>query len=872
MGSLRVGDTVLTPKGRSKIVQIHPLGDQPLYRFYLLDGSETEVTYDHLWSVKEVDCRDRTRQRLITTELIFQSLKIGNRIWIPVYDLKTKKTTEVELLRVQYTHVQKAQCITIEDPAGLYITDGGIVTHNCMSGDTLVIDPKTLIPTPIRDAESFQKTLVFDFEQNKLVWSDCKWFKSGQKPCVRLYLGSGNRLTPSTDHLLVHWRNGWTKAEDLEIGDRIMCPRSIPVFGDLNLDEATLKEFAVRSGVEASIPVQIYSLTCTSLAHFINLLWAEYGRLDRFKSYCTIKLETYDAAKAVQHLLLRFGIDSRVDEGGLLQIDDPIDLSLFLNLVNIKVPILEIHSERRWEIVTGIRRMGPQDVYDLSVDHPDHNFVANNVVVHNSYAMSLLALWHAVMNYDVRFKKTIRNKRVAVWAPSGDQIDEIFDNIDKFIQSNPWLGAVKAKVGNVRDPQERTFTNRSVIHGYILGVSSHLESARRGKGPHTNLVDEAQELTDEQMAVIEPMMVGDEYKQDYVRNYISGTVRNPDRGFYKTIFDLHDEPVDRTYNSILYLPVDKDPTKDDEKLRKLRAQVTNDVTWTREYLLQPVDDEVSVFRKPDIDRAASGNWEYSTEQIVPHFWRVMAVDWDKVGAQTNIVVCQYDPVSKNLSVIYHHEVPRHEFHYLLACKTVIDLWDQFQVNFLIADQGSGISNFEILRKEAQTNGRDDILNNMLMLSLSTKESFIHPETGEIDKRPIKPFIIGLLKQRLMDNKFFFPGSHTNMYNQLLMYKVVKETDRTTIYHRLNEHLVDVLAFCCYGVYKFYEDTSPEQRAIDNASSVHISHDQINSPLDGIPTQMGATIEYERDIYSSPQIQPYRESLDGENWAYQREDF
>ena len=53
IGDLRVGDTVITQYGTTKVHSIHPQGKRPVHLLHFSDGSEVEADENHLWSVKD---------------------------------------------------------------------------------------------------------------------------------------------------------------------------------------------------------------------------------------------------------------------------------------------------------------------------------------------------------------------------------------------------------------------------------------------------------------------------------------------------------------------------------------------------------------------------------------------------------------------------------------------------------------------------------------------------------------------------------------------------------------------------------------------------------------------------------------------------
>jgi replicative DNA helicase len=82
MGSLCAGDQVVAADGKhATILQVHPQGAKPIYRVGFHDGSWTEATSDHLWSVTDHWSR-KLPSRVVTTEEMSGSL--GRRYHVPM--------------------------------------------------------------------------------------------------------------------------------------------------------------------------------------------------------------------------------------------------------------------------------------------------------------------------------------------------------------------------------------------------------------------------------------------------------------------------------------------------------------------------------------------------------------------------------------------------------------------------------------------------------------------------------------------------------------------------------------------------------------------------------------------------------------------
>src|SRR5690606_23982608 len=64
MGELKVGDEVLTPRGKAKVLEYYPQGLKDVYELTLQDGRKVRCGKDHLWKIIEF----RGRQKIVNTE------------------------------------------------------------------------------------------------------------------------------------------------------------------------------------------------------------------------------------------------------------------------------------------------------------------------------------------------------------------------------------------------------------------------------------------------------------------------------------------------------------------------------------------------------------------------------------------------------------------------------------------------------------------------------------------------------------------------------------------------------------------------------------------------------------------------------------
>jgi replicative DNA helicase len=160
---------------------------------------------------------------------------------------------------------------------------------------------------------------------------------------------------------------------------------------------------------DAAIPHIVFTLQREQLALFLNRVFATRGWI-KWLANEQIIIGYYNENKKLvqhlQHLLLRFGILATLQpstgtafnpNGWQLEIFEIHSIYRFIDEINIfsketfllKTKLLYAQIQVYWDEISNIEAMGFKSVYDLTIPET-HNFVANDICVHNtSFAMNI---------------------------------------------------------------------------------------------------------------------------------------------------------------------------------------------------------------------------------------------------------------------------------------------------------------------------------------------------------------------------------------------------------------------------------------------------------------------------------------------------
>jgi MinD-like ATPase involved in chromosome partitioning or flagellar assembly len=291
----------------------------------------------------------------------------------------------------------------------------------CLTGDTIIVDPRTGEPRRLDDVigdPDAAEVLTLDGNRVRAVPISAK-VDSGVQPTVRVEFASGRAVTVTPHHPFL-LADGWRAAEAIEVGEVAALagrvpfpvePRRVPATEIARL-AARLSDHGCRGGraeqgqaAEAAAKV-VYRLPEDQLGHFLALWWTADGTVG-LDGTPSVEMAAEASVRMVQHLLLRFGVQSCLSPPAGAQpwrlTVRPGDRAAFAEHIPLcgrqlerlrdtaaKDPGAERDGDVAWDTVTAIRPAGEQQVWDLTVE-PTHCFVANDIVVHNTTTAVLAA-------------------------------------------------------------------------------------------------------------------------------------------------------------------------------------------------------------------------------------------------------------------------------------------------------------------------------------------------------------------------------------------------------------------------------------------------------------------------------------------------
>ena len=214
----------------------------------------------------------------------------------------------------------------------------------------------------------------------------------GSKPVYKITTDSGNSIKVTSNHRMLMADGSYQRCDELEIGDYLVA--------DVGEYEETIREYVANkySGVATHAGIQGWGVGKDNVAYIdgrkVALDQAREvvrQRADGACERCGRRVQTKKHALEFAHLHSLEECDEDYSE-----YNSPGNIEHLCNSCHKRLDWAKGERVVRWkkgrptyyDEIVHIEYVGEAPVYDLEMDTPDHNFIANGLVSHNSHSSS----------------------------------------------------------------------------------------------------------------------------------------------------------------------------------------------------------------------------------------------------------------------------------------------------------------------------------------------------------------------------------------------------------------------------------------------------------------------------------------------------
>ena len=402
---------------------------------------------------------------------------------------------------------------------------------------------------------------------------------------------------------------------------------------------------------------------------------------------------------------------------------------------------------------------------------------------------------------------TKRNFRVLIVTPYETQVRLAFMRINELIQESPVVKSMV--VGNTKNPYLIKLSNDSAILGFTTGASSGGGAASvRGQRADLIVMDEVDYMSEADFDSV--MIIAGE--RDNIRTVMSSTPTGKRSKFYQACTDPAMGFTEHFHPSY------HNPGWNDSLEAEFRATLSEQ-GYVHEVEAEFGVQNTGVFSKDAID-AAKEYYNYAYQEldyyqnaaiergdiVAPEMliyskhkyapfnrFRTIGVDWDKYKETSSIVVLEFNEKLQRFMILKALSVPRAEYSYDKAVKTVIEFNEIYKPAMIYCDRGAGEYQIEQLCIYGKEHPETRLHEKVKGFSFSQNLEVENPVTGEMVKEPLKPFMITQLQIAFERNQMVISKYDEKLYKQLIDYEVVKHAQNgKPIFTDVNEHFIDAL--------------------------------------------------------------------------------
>jgi intein/homing endonuclease len=549
------------------------------------------------------------------------------------------------------------------------------------------------------------------------------------------------------------------------------------------------------TGPEKFIPDCVMNSTDDNIRLFLNRFWAGDGYISTWQrtGRSTFKTEIgnlQESLKLIQQLkflFLRFGIHSYIKKEGnnyRLVISNKFSIQNFLKeIINIplKVTQAEYASEKLssisdtyflktedilWDYVKSIEEIEEQETYDIETEL-NHNFIANEFIVHNSGKSDTLAVSILYNIYVKPGKPEEQGFSVVLVTPYQSQIDLIFKRLEELINSNIDLkNSIKR---NVKAPNYKIeLWNGSTVSGFTAGTKSGGNAdAVRGQHADYLLFDEGDYLSAQD--VESALSVTTNSPNAFV--WMSSTPTGKREKFYSNCYS-------RMYREFYQAATDN-PLWTSQMDAHFKEQMTS-IAYEHEILAKFGEQEQGIFQNIFI-QAAKAKYQYKEYRYDSKWIYTIGVDWNDIKNGTTIAVVGYSPTTNHWYLIDRDIVRKEGWTQLAACERIAEYNRIWHPVAIYVDKGHGGAQYEVLRKfgydstidptKGHTHPDSKLKDIVFQYDFGSKVTIHDLFTQEEVEKPAKPFLVENTMRRFETHSFSFPESDKSLEAQLSGYVI-----------------------------------------------------------------------------------------------------
>lgn len=412
--------------------------------------------------------------------------------------------------------------------------------------------------------------------------------------------------------------------------------------------------------------------------------------------------------------------------------------------------------------------------------------------------LSVKAIYEAITN---------ENFRVVIVTPAQRQYELIYDTImNKMLMQHPDL--MKCVERSIKTPGKIWFTSGSTISFFTAGTKSGQGAENvRGQGADLLILDEADYLSAKDIEAILAL----KYEHPNVVTWASSTPTGKRSYFYQWCTDKR-----KGWTEFWYPSAKANPNWTPEMEADARREYP-DEAYKKEFGAEFGMENAGVFNKLFVEHAfntGEGRYNYSPLYMPMYGYmqrpeymaiRTFGVDWDKVGAPTNIVILEQ--ITPELYwVVNRVQIPQSEFTLTHAVNTIIDLNELWRPQWIYIDKGFGEMQTEVLKLYGKSH-KETLLDKIVKpIAFGGKVDVISAVDGVKDRKEAKHFMVNMMQKSLEDKRIIMNPNDEVMKMEYINYQIIGfGTNGKPIYQDGDDHAIAATGLAHLAMVQNYDE-------------------------------------------------------------------